>query len=248
MRRIWISGLILASTVAANATMPELTPMPKPPSPEACDKWAASQDEDAFDMWGTQESGGTSRKAALSRLSRYCRGQEPPEIVRFWSSRGGADAYCKAHRGAGICIRLPPSVAGTRLSDASGETKRIQFQDEFCDYELPFNVNRDSEDAIKNTILLLFNGGYNVIIPQTFVSKPEDISKIDTPKIDEYCVKRIFELKQLSTVSLDGIDAFKRSLIEEANDTCKFEKTLAMGYNNPAALYGYEAAAGCSFL
>ena len=36
----------------AHATMPMLTPDPKPATLQACQAWAAEQSEDALDMWG----------------------------------------------------------------------------------------------------------------------------------------------------------------------------------------------------
>jgi hypothetical protein len=83
--------------------MPLLTPKPNPASAETCQKWAASQDDDAIEMWGIQENGSSSRDIALLRLALSCLGDRPPEIVGFGSSAGFDASYCKKHRGAPIC-------------------------------------------------------------------------------------------------------------------------------------------------
>ena len=65
----------------AHATMPNLTPEPKPATPEACRAWAKNQSDDAMDMWGIQEDGTSSPEVAVQRLTASCLGQPVPEIV-----------------------------------------------------------------------------------------------------------------------------------------------------------------------
>lgn len=66
--RVVLTLTLLANT-SAHATMPLLTPNPKPPTTAACKAWAAEQDADAIQMWGIQEDGTSSRAVALRRLS-----------------------------------------------------------------------------------------------------------------------------------------------------------------------------------
>ena len=87
----------------AHANTPLLTPKPKKPSQAACREWAAKQDDDAIEMWGTQEDGTSSRISALDRLARSCMGQRPPEIIGFGSSAGFDDEYCKRHPKFKLC-------------------------------------------------------------------------------------------------------------------------------------------------
>jgi hypothetical protein len=89
--------LTLLATTSAHATMPMLTPSPKPATPTACKRWAAKQDADAIDMWGIQADGSSSRAVALRRLADSCMGHRAPEIVGFGSSVGFDEAYCKKH-------------------------------------------------------------------------------------------------------------------------------------------------------
>ena len=103
--------LIIASVIgiwptSASATMPMLTDMPSHRTSAACKKWAATQEEDAIEMWSTQEDGTSPRKVGLRRLYLFCLGDfghEPPEIVGFYSSAGAAMAYCAKHPGIKIC-------------------------------------------------------------------------------------------------------------------------------------------------
>lgn len=109
MRRFdWRSlqyGILLGSVLAAPAyaAMPSLTSTPKPATASACERWAGAQDEDAIYMWGMQESGESSNKVALARLTGFCMGKPKPEIVGFGSSVGFDDAFCAKHRSAKIC-------------------------------------------------------------------------------------------------------------------------------------------------
>jgi hypothetical protein len=97
----------LLVTTSAYATMPRLTPEPKPATPTTCKEWAAKQDNapdnDALEMWGIQENGISSRDVALRRLFLYCLGQSPPEIVGFGSSVGFNEAYCEKHPTTKLC-------------------------------------------------------------------------------------------------------------------------------------------------
>lgn len=95
--------LVVSLVPRAQATMPPLTPTPKPASHSACERWAARQDEDAIYMWGTMEAGGTSKPFAITRLTAFCMGGEKPDIIGFGSSVGFDDAYCAKHRAAPIC-------------------------------------------------------------------------------------------------------------------------------------------------
>jgi hypothetical protein len=76
VRVIAVATSLLLIQEAAQATMPLLTKSPDPPTPTACQKWAAEQDDDAIDMWGIQEDGTSSRAVALRRLYLVCLGHE----------------------------------------------------------------------------------------------------------------------------------------------------------------------------
>ena len=72
VRDLAILTFTILVTTSAYATMPRLTPEPKPATPTACKEWAAKQDNapdaDAIEMWGIQENGISSRDVALRRL------------------------------------------------------------------------------------------------------------------------------------------------------------------------------------
>lgn len=99
-KQILLVAMLCTLSHGAFATMPTLTPKPKPMTPAACEKWAASQDDDAIGMWGIQETGVSSRDLALRRLALSCLGDPPPEIVGFGSSAGFDEGYCRKHSAA----------------------------------------------------------------------------------------------------------------------------------------------------
>jgi hypothetical protein len=104
-------AVLLATIMAspATATMPPLTPMPDSVSTAACQKWAAAQSEDTYDMWGLQDSGKSSRDIATLRLTLSCLGEKRPEIVGFGSSVGFDTAFCARNRSAIICKARSPT-------------------------------------------------------------------------------------------------------------------------------------------
>jgi hypothetical protein len=103
MKYFYAAIIALAFLSPAYATMPALTPAPDSPNPISSEKWAAEQDDDAIEMWGTQENGISSRTVALHRLADSCMGHEPPDIIGFGSSAGFDRAYCKKHTSSKLC-------------------------------------------------------------------------------------------------------------------------------------------------
>jgi hypothetical protein len=103
MSRFAILTVTLLATTSAYATMPMLTPEPKPATPTTCKRWATKQDADAIYMWGLQENGTSSRAIALRRLAGSCMGQRAPDIVEFGSSAGFDEAYCEKHTTLNLC-------------------------------------------------------------------------------------------------------------------------------------------------
>lgn len=120
--RRWRLALFTIVTAAASvpepalATMPNITELPKPAQPSACHTWASNQSQDAFDMWGIEDSGSTTRGVAIDRLTIYCMGGKPPEIVGFGSSVGFNDAYCDAHHGTTICNNYTAAAIQTKAA------------------------------------------------------------------------------------------------------------------------------------
>lgn len=102
----------------APAPAMQAAPLSQTPTSDACAKWAASQDPDTIERWGTQDGGGSSRDKAILRLTLSCLGDEAPEIVGFYSSVGVADAYCEKHTTAGICTSRGAAASPGNASQA----------------------------------------------------------------------------------------------------------------------------------
>lgn len=103
MRLALATAILAGSTGAAFAMMPTLTAFPAVRTAEACQRWAAAQDDDAITMWGLMESGKTSDEVGRLRLALSCLGDQPPEIINFGSSVGAADQFCRHKPRAPIC-------------------------------------------------------------------------------------------------------------------------------------------------
>jgi hypothetical protein len=102
MRMIGLAAAIVHST-AAYASMPMLTPSPQDNTVRACASWAREQDEEAIDMWGMQQSGGSSYELGIHRLTSQCLGEPVSDIVGSGSSLGFDDEYCAKHHDAAVC-------------------------------------------------------------------------------------------------------------------------------------------------
>jgi hypothetical protein len=68
-----------------------------------------------------------------------------------------------------------------------------------------------------------------------FVSVPEDIAKLDTSKIDRICVDKLSAIARMPTLPLNGVEDYRRSLMEEITDTCRYEKIEIAGYRCQSA-------------
>lgn len=113
---LWTIALFLFPE-AAYSTMPLLSEKPQLISPSTCQKWAATQDNDAIEMWGIQADGNSSKALALQRLTDDCLGQPAPEIVGFGSSAGFDDSYCQKHSEQKICSDQHPSQDAKSASE-----------------------------------------------------------------------------------------------------------------------------------
>lgn len=64
-----ISGLCAVAvafiSLPAQATMPTLSPLPKPAMPSTCHSWATAQSGDAMEMWGIEDSGASPFNSQL---------------------------------------------------------------------------------------------------------------------------------------------------------------------------------------
>jgi hypothetical protein len=98
---IVFAGAASQSIAAAS----ELSAMPAVKSQATCHDWAAEQNSDTIYAWGQQDTGQSSESIALSRLTGYCQGSPAPEVVRFGSSVGFDNRYCRHHRQAAICTQ-----------------------------------------------------------------------------------------------------------------------------------------------
>jgi len=104
MRKLHIFATIAALlTTSAHASMPMLTPQPESITVRSCTEWARGQDEEAIDMWGTQQNGNSSYELGVHRLTSECLGEPVSDIVGFGSSVGFDDQYCSKHLDVPIC-------------------------------------------------------------------------------------------------------------------------------------------------
>lgn len=201
--RRWRAALLataaeLLVSGSAHATMPTLTELPKPAQPSACHTWASKQSQDAFDIWGIENSGSTTRGVAIDRLTTYCMGGKLPEIVGFGSSVGFNDAYCEAHRGTTICndytaaeAQIKPSLPQPPAQPPSPvkpvvecakfeESKNVILSGYIVEYEM------DEETLVPHTTM-----GLRLDKPICFAKDPDDpIDFLDIGNVDRKIVGR----------------------------------------------------------
>ena len=135
----------------------------------------------------------------------------------------------------------------SNVDHAHSESKRIRFSGDegLCTYEIRFRTEQNSEAAVRGTIDLLTDSvPGDVDAPQIW--KPDDIAKIDLPKIDAQCANKISKIAWIPTLPLVGIEDYRRLLMEKINDTCRFEKIGLAGHKNASALREHTATAACS--
>src|SRR5262249_362162 len=57
---------------------------------------------------------------------------------------------------------------------------------------------------------------------------------------------KVLSIARMPLLPLAGIEEYRRLLLEEINDTCRFERVKLAGYREPSVLRQYEATAACS--
>ena len=93
-------------THGALAMGPSMTDFPSVKSLGNCERWAASQDDEARTIWGLLPSGKTSSEVAKMRLTLYCIGDDVPGLATVGTSVGAAEDYCKDHSDFPVCRKV----------------------------------------------------------------------------------------------------------------------------------------------
>jgi hypothetical protein len=123
--------------------------------------------------------------------------------------------------------------------------KTLGFGNSVCSYRLQFNPAKQSEDAVGSTARLLFNWE-DFRAPFGAFPDQDTYSEFDFDEYQQQCTNAVSRLNETTFVPLSGIEAYRRSLIEEFKDTCEFETIKVRGFSSPAALRDYRPASSCT--
>jgi hypothetical protein len=125
---------------------------------------------------------------------------------------------------------------------------QIVWEDEICENTIAYDATRIDEEALRNTVNLLF-GRSEIRPPSTtvFLFSPQDAARADLAKLEAECaeIQRVGRILKL--LPLRGIEEYRAFLLDDAQDLCEKTAASIRGLKDPTALRDYKPAlAACS--
>jgi hypothetical protein len=125
---------------------------------------------------------------------------------------------------------------------------QIVWEDEICENTITYDASRVDEEALRNTVNLLF-GRSEIRPPSTtvFLFSPQEAARADLAKLEAECTEIQRLGRTLKLLPLRGIEEYRAFLLDDAQDLCEKTATTIRGLKDPTALRGYKPAlAACS--
>ncbi len=127
---------------------------------------------------------------------------------------------------------------------AFGQTKKLVWDTELCQFESVYDTKKYTEKQLKNTIKLFSIGGFNIDTDAT-VWKFEEISKLSVNALDEEYNRKTDELKKLEIVKSPYFETLRKNKLKEMEQSYRAKRTTMEAYNNPKVLANYKFADVC---
>jgi hypothetical protein len=130
---------------------------------------------------------------------------------------------------------------------ASAATKTLSWDDDAaCTFRISFDPAKHDARRLNNTIRLLFvtHDFASPIVPH--VPDPPAIATLDLRKFDQQCSDLLKKTRELELSPFQGIEDYRRAVVGEIEDACRFGNAEIRGMLNPSALREYTRAPSCS--
>lgn len=125
---------------------------------------------------------------------------------------------------------------------------QIVWEDETCKNTIAYDTTRVDEEALGNTVNLLFRQS-EIRPPSTtvFLFSPQEAARADLPILAAECAEIQRVGRTLRLLPLRGIEEYRAFLLDDAQDLCEKTATTIRGLKDPTALRDYKPAlATCS--
>ena len=131
-------------------------------------------------------------------------------------------------------------------NSASAAQKTLSWDDDACTYRISFDPAKHDEKRLNNTIRLLFARQDWQLRSFHLVADPQAAAKTRSAQIDRQCSDVLKTVRELELALCQGIEDYRRALIGEIDDTCRFGNAEIRGLRDPSALREYTRAPACS--
>lgn len=123
-----------------------------------------------------------------------------------------------------------------------GQKKIYKWNDQLCEYESSYDVNKYNEIQLRNCYSLTYNYTYTHT-PSVF--EPEDIKTLNPDSLDKEYNTKISELKTLDLPKTDYWNELRKSIIIELEQTYQLSRIAYQGYINPEHLKNWHYDDAC---
>lgn len=125
-----------------------------------------------------------------------------------------------------------------------GQKKIYKWNDQTCDYESTYDVNKYTEIQVKNCYSLTYNYTYKIThTPSVF--EPNDINTLNPDSLDKEYNTKISQLKMLDLPQTDYWSELRKSIIIELEQTYQLSRIAYQGYINPEHLKNWHYDDAC---
>jgi hypothetical protein len=129
---------------------------------------------------------------------------------------------------------------------------QVTWDDGMCQNTVTFDAARVDEEALTNTVHLLFGEMFRrsqLRLPFTdvFMFTPEQAARADLPALQRECAEITRNGRDVKLLALPGIEEYRAALLDATRDVCEFRSAKFRGVKDAAALRDYKPAAqACS--
>jgi hypothetical protein len=120
---------------------------------------------------------------------------------------------------------------------------QIVWEDEIYNHTITYDATRVDEEALRNTVNLLF-GRSEIRPPSTtvFPFTPQEAARADLAKLEAECTEIQRLGRTLKLLPLSGIEEYRAFLLDDAQDLCEKTAASIRGLKDPTALRDYKPA------
>jgi hypothetical protein len=138
---------------------------------------------------------------------------------------------------------LSPAIAAAMALAISGSAvaATMTWEDELCTNVITYDKAKTDEQALRNSVNLLFSGAVSPPSPP-LMFEPEQVARADPGKLQAQCAEAGRKGRALKLLPLPGLEEFRAAVLADLEDSCKFYGATIRAVKDASALREYQPA------